>query len=122
MKLLSKAPYWVKSGLITAFVITAVMIAIPEKFGNMAYTPWYLGWLVLPAFIIFSFLCIVFGVDFVSNFAHGEGPRRLILLVLFNVISYFIVAFCAGALAAIIVRGGKNIWKSKFRGQARAVK
>ena len=113
MKLLTKLPYWIKSGLITGIIITAVMSVIPERFGNLAYTPWYLGWLVLPAFIIFSFLCVVFGVDFVSNFASGEGPRRLILLMLFNVISYFIVSFCVGALAAVIISKIGNSFRGK---------
>ena len=111
-KLFKGLPFWLKGGLVFGILMTALMAVVPERYTNLAFVPWYLGWLILPAFIIFSILCIGFGIDFVSNYSPHEGPLRHILLPIFSSISIFIVSFILGSLlafiAGILVRKAKG--------------
>ncbi len=99
----SNRPFYLKFGLIFAFLVSVTVLCLPDKFTNLAYVPWYLGWLILPAFIVFSVLCILFRIDFVSNFHPSEGPWRHVILPVFWFISLFLVTFLIGIAAGFLL-------------------
>jgi hypothetical protein len=99
----TKWPLWLKTGIFIGFFITGVVVFLPDRFTNLAYVPWYLAWLVLPAFIIFSALCIFFRVDFISNFQPSEGPWRHIMLPVFWIISLFVISFIIGVVVGLLI-------------------
>jgi len=98
-----KWPLWLKSGLLIGFILSILVMLLPERFTNMAFMPWYLAWLIVPAFLIFSTLCILFGIDFISNFHPSEGPLRHIILPIFWFISIFIISFILGIIVGLII-------------------
>lgn len=100
---LTKLPFWLKSGLLIGFFLATLIMLLPGRLTNLAYLPWYLGWLVLPASIIFGVLCIIFRIDFVSNFQPGEGPLRQILLPVFWFISLFAISFAIGVILGLVI-------------------
>jgi hypothetical protein len=42
-------------------------IVMPDEWSNLAYTPWFAGWVLLPSLFVYAALCIVTFTDFVSN-------------------------------------------------------
>ena len=104
-------PIWLKTGFLTGIVMTIIFIFLPSEFTNLASAPSYLNWIAIPAFEIFGNLCIFFRVDFISDFQPSEGPWRLILLVTFVTISYFIVFFIIGSLVGVGITCFKKLSK-----------
>jgi hypothetical protein len=49
-----------------------IAVVMPDEWSNLAYTPWLVAWIIGPSFIVYGALCIVFGIDFVSN--DGANP------------------------------------------------
>lgn len=88
----------VKMAALVSLALTLLSNFLPENALNLAEVPGYLGWFLIPFFIIFSVLCICFGVDFVSSFHPSEGPWRKILLALFTNIAFFVVIFIVVAI------------------------
>ena len=101
-----KWPYWLKGGCATGIAGTAIFIFLPGDASNLAYTPWWAGWLVLPAFLTFGAICIVFRVDFISD----TGSKfHLALLSTLWIFSIFVTLFVIGSLVGLII----GIIKSK---------
>lgn len=65
----------IKAFAIGAAVGAFVTIVMPEDWGNLAYSPWYIGWFVFPSFLVFASICVVTLTDFVSN--DGANPYWL---------------------------------------------
>jgi len=102
---LRNLPYWLKYGLMLAVIGTVIFLFLGEDVSNLAYTPWYAGWFVLPAFIIFAIICIIFGVDFISN----TGDKgHIILLSSLWIISIFLTFFIFGSIIGLLVGFKKN--------------
>jgi hypothetical protein len=106
-------PSWLKWGIAIGFFLSVLVMILPDRFTNLAFVPWYLEWLILPAFSIFSALCIFFGVDFISNFHPNEGPWRAILIHIFSFISLFVISFIFGIFVWIVISVIKKIKRIK---------
>ncbi|MFA5148516.1 MAG: hypothetical protein WC491_05270 [Candidatus Omnitrophota bacterium] len=108
-QLAARWPYWLKGGCAAGIIGTAVFIFLPGDVSNLAYTPWWAGWLVLPAFLIFGAICIVFRVDFISD---TVSKFHLALLSALWVFSIFITLFAIGSLIGLvieIIKSKKNV-------------
>ena len=101
MTILKKMPFWLKCGFVIGLLITVLINILPEKLTTPDLSPWYLKWITMPAFTLFTMLCIVFHVDFISNYFPGEGMYRQILIPVFLQTSLFIASFIAGLLIAV---------------------
>jgi len=97
---LKKWPYWLKGGCAVGIVGTAIFIFLPENVSNLAYTPWWAGWLVLPAFLVYGAICIVFRVDFISG---TDSKIHLVLLTVLWIFSIFVTLFAIGSLIGLII-------------------
>lgn len=95
-----KWPYWIKGGCIAGIIGTAIFLFLPEDVSNLAFTPWWAVWLILPAFFLFSAICIVSGTDFISN---TDSESHLALLENLWILSIFITLFVMGSLIGFIV-------------------
>lgn len=65
----------IKAFAIGAAVGAFAMLVMPEEWANLAESPSYIGWFVLPSFLVFVFLCLATLTDFVSN--DGANPYWL---------------------------------------------
>ncbi len=97
---LKKLPYWIKGGLITAIIGTPLFALLPDEFSNLAFVPWYAGWFVFIAFIIFAGICILLRLDFISG---TNDTTHLTTLSVVWYFSIFVTLFLIGALGGIIV-------------------
>ncbi len=113
MPYFKSVPPWLKWSVSVGFFLSVLVMFLPDRFTNLAFVPWYLGWLIGPAFLIFSVICIFFGVDFISNFQSNEGPWRQIALPVFWFLSLFIIAFIFGVVAWILINGFRKIRRTK---------
>lgn len=100
MSIFTRWPYWLKGGCLAGIVGTAIFFCLPEDLSNLAYTPWWAGWFILPAFLVFAEICILFGVDFISN--SDSHTHRLLLEVLWS-LSVFFIFFVFGSLVGLLV-------------------
>ena len=100
---LKALPLWMRSGLLVGGVMTLIFTFLPERLTNLASSPAYLQWILIPVFMIFAHLCIFFRVDFVSNHSPQEGPWRNIFLTSFGWVSYFIVFFIIGSIIGAVI-------------------
>ncbi len=100
----NKLSYWFKSGLICGFLGAVIIAYIPDRYLDLSIMPDFLIWLVFPIFFIFTGLCLLFNIDFVSNYPANEGILRKVLLSLLFFISVFVVFFILGAIISVIVR------------------
>ena len=97
---IAKWSYWIKGGLIAGIIGTIIVLFLPEDISNLAYTPWWAGWFILPAFFVFSAICIVFGIDFISN---TDSEAHLALLDNIWILSIFMTLFVIGSLVGLII-------------------
>ena len=102
---LRNLPYWLKYGLMLGAIGTAIFLLLGKDVSNLAYTPWYAAWFILPAFLIFAIICIIFGVDFVSNTA---DKGHIILLSSLWIISIFLTFFIIGSVIGLLAGFKKN--------------
>jgi hypothetical protein len=109
----TKIPSWLKWGISIGFFLSVLVMILPDRFTNLAFVPWYLEWLIVPAFLIFSALCIFFGVDFISNFHPSEGPWRPIILYIFGFISLFAISFIVGIVIWALINVIRKIRRIK---------
>lgn len=65
----------IKAFAIGAAVGAFMAVVMPDRWSNLAYTPRFVDWFVSPSFIVFASICIVFGIDFISN---GGADERLL--------------------------------------------
>ncbi len=109
---LKKWPYWLKGGSILSVIGTIIFLLLPEDVSNLAFTPWWAGWFIVPAFIIFSAICIIFGIDFISN---TDNKAHSALLSTLWIISVFAILFVVGSLIGLtigIIKSKKKIINS----------
>jgi hypothetical protein len=97
---MKKIPYWLKGGLFLSIVGTLIFSILPDEFSNMIYAPWYLGWLIHIAFIIFAPICMMLDIDFVSDAASSSDLFWDRAVWLFSI---FIVLFIVGTIGSILV-------------------
>jgi len=98
-----KLPLWFKSGLLLGIFMTVFLDLISDTYTNSAYRYWLIDALVFVPQIVHLLLCLIFRVDFVSNFYEGEVMRP-ILLATFSYLSIFISYFIIGAFILIIIK------------------
>ena len=96
---IKKLPLWIKAGCVCALTGTVVFLQMPEEVSNLAFTPWWAHWFVVPAFVVFSSLCIIFNLDFVSN---TDNTVYLGLLGVLWTVSVAVIFFGYGALPGFI--------------------
>lgn len=97
---MKKWPYWLKWAMAVGTLGAAFISVLPDDIFNLASAPWCLAWVVLPAFLIFAVICILFRVDFVSN---SDNVAHITLLGAINILSYFVVFFLIGSALGLIV-------------------
>lgn len=97
---LKRLPYWIKGGCIVGVIGTVIFLFLPKDVSNLAFTPWWAGWFIAPAFIIFSTICIIFRLDFISN---TDSKAHLALLSTLWIFSIFIVFFAIGSIIGLVV-------------------
>ncbi len=107
---ISNWPYWIKAGLLVAIIGTPLFGLLPEEFSNLATVPWFAGWFLMIAFLIFAPICIVLGIDFVSNTA-SDSDLLGATVVWFSAV--FITFFIVGVFGAFLVKAMIKL-KSRF--------
>ena len=100
---LKKLPLWLKNGILLGIFMTAFLDILPDTYTNSAYRHWLIDALVFIPQVISLLLCLIFGVDFISNYSDGEVLRP-ILLATFSYLSIFVAYFIIGALLSITIR------------------
>ena len=63
------------AGAIAGAAMTMVM---PDEWSNLAFTPSFVAWIILPSFLVYAAICVVLMIDFVSN--SGANPHVLAAL------------------------------------------
>jgi len=89
----------IKAFAIGAAVGAFMAIVMPDRWSNLAYTPWFVDWFVSPSFMVFASICIVFGIDFISN-----GGADVHLLATLWTLSVALVMGGYGIGLSIVVR------------------
>ena len=98
---MKKWPYWIKGGLLVAIVGTSLFSLLPAEASNLSYAPWYSGWFIGMAFVIFAPICILLNVDFISNAA---SQNDLFWAEVIWLVSIFVSLFIVGAIVSIIIK------------------
>ena len=52
-----------------------VIMVMPDEWSNLAYTPWWIEWLIGPSFMVYASICMATLTDFVSH--NGANPHWL---------------------------------------------
>ncbi|HAM40247.1 MAG TPA: hypothetical protein DCP69_02640 [Candidatus Omnitrophica bacterium] len=82
-----------------AMIGVIIAVVIPDKWSNLADTPWIVAWLIGPSFLVYAFLCVVFTIDFVSN----AGAHPLLLAALWTLSIAFVMG-CYGVSLSVVAR------------------
>lgn len=93
-------PYWLKGGCIAGVIGTVFFLFLPANFSNLADTPRWAGWFMLPAFIIFSLTCVICRIDFISE--SGSTIHQTLVSALW-ILTLFGVFFAYGSLIGLII-------------------
>jgi hypothetical protein len=100
---------------ILAFALGAAIglcaaVVMPDEWSNLAYTPWFAEWIILPAFFVYAALCIVSFTDFVSN--DGANPHWLTTLWMLSV---SLTMSVYGLGVSILARRLTPLWTQRDR-------
>jgi hypothetical protein len=91
---------------VSAAAGAALALVMPDRWSNLAETPWFAAWIVGPAFLVYAALSLVTLTDFVSN--DGADPRWLAALWMIS------VALVTGGWAlglSALARAARRAWK-----------
>jgi len=93
----------------TSAVLGALLgLSMPEAWSNLQHTPWFVAWLVVPAFALYAALCFATLTDAVSG--GGADPLWLAALWVAS------LALVAGGFGLLLRRAARLLRRS--RGEA----